>query len=144
MTKKTDIKKDKDSQKNSIIRFAVIYFILMGIFFLITTLQPIKNIIDFNGIYTRGIVVISSEISNFIGISARHTGSLIILPTLSLNVQFGCNGLEAVMIYSVAVLAYPASWKKKFIGILAGFFILQFFNIKIRSFFNRAIYLFKV
>lgn len=101
--------KEKINQKKSgIIKFLSIYLILMGIFFLITTLQPIRNII---------------------GIPAKYSGSLIILPNISLNVQFGCNGLEAVMIYAVAILAYPASWKKRIIGIILGFIIIQFFNI---------------
>ncbi|NWF98560.1 MAG: archaeosortase/exosortase family protein [Nitrospirae bacterium] len=130
MAKKVEQDKvNKNQDKKSIIRFVVIYIVFIGAFFLITTLQPIKNIIDLNGIYTKGIVVISSFISNFIGIPAKYSGSIIMLPSISLNVQFGCNGLEAVMIYSIAILAYPASWKNKVLGIIMGFFILQIFNI---------------
>ncbi len=50
------------------------------------------------------------------------------LPNLALDVKFGCNGLEAVIIYSIAVLAYPAAWTKKLIGIVAGFFVIQTAN----------------
>jgi len=131
------IKKNEPSEnaksalkKNSgILRFVITYVILMGGFFLITTLQPIKKIIDVNGLYTKSIVVISSKIMNLLGMPAKYFGTVIMLPSISLDVQFGCNGLEAVMIYSVAVLAYPAEWKKKLFGILAGFFILQTVNL---------------
>ncbi len=129
MAKPRQEKDIRTHKKTGIIRFIISYFILMGVFFLITTLQPIKNIIDLNGIYTEGIVIISSAISNLIGIPAKYSGSIIVLPSVSLNVQFGCNGLEAVMIYSVAILAYPAKWKRKIIGIISGFIILQVFNI---------------
>ena len=116
-------------RKKGVLRFVVTYVILMGAFFLVTTLQPVKNIIDLNGLYTKSIVFISGKIINILGIPARFSGTLIMLPSISLDVQFGCNGLEAVMIYSVAVLAYPAEWKKKLLGILAGFFILQIVNL---------------
>ncbi len=33
------------------------------------------------------------------------------------------------MIYSVEVIAFPASWKKRFLGILYGFLILQVANV---------------
>jgi exosortase/archaeosortase family protein len=33
------------------------------------------------------------------------------------------------MIYSVAVLAFPATWRKKVYGIIAGFLIIQIINI---------------
>jgi exosortase/archaeosortase family protein len=125
-SKSTEVKPQKSS---GILRFVMTYLILMGVFFLVTTLQPVKNIIDLNGLYTKSIVVISSKIMNILGIPAKYFGTVIMLPSISLDVQFGCNGLEAVMIYSVAVLAYPAEWKKKLLGILAGFFILQITNL---------------
>jgi exosortase H (IPTLxxWG-CTERM-specific) len=116
-------------KSSGILRFVTTYLILMGAFFLVTTLQPVKNIIDLNGLYTKSIVVISSKIMNILGIHAKYSGTVIMLPSVSLDVQFGCNGLEAVMIYAVAVLAYPAEWKKKIMGILAGFVILQIVNL---------------
>jgi exosortase H (IPTLxxWG-CTERM-specific) len=128
--KKSSKSAEITSQKNTgILRFVITYLILMGAFFLITTLQPVKNIIDLNGLYTKSVVVICTNIMNILGIPAKYFGTVIMLPSISLDVQFGCNGLEAVMIYAVAVLAYPAEWKKKLLGILAGFFILQIVNI---------------
>lgn len=120
----------KESWKQSgVLRFVITYLLLMGAFFLATTLQPIKNIVDLNGLYTQAVVIISAKLANILGIPAQYHGSIIMLPSVSLDVQFGCNGLEAVMIYSVAVLAYPSDWRKKLLGITAGFVILQAVNI---------------
>lgn len=101
----------------------------MGAFFLIIGFKPIQDLIDLNGLYTQGVVLVTSKILNLSGLKCIYQGSIISLPTISLDVKFGCNGLEAVMIYSVAVIAFPAGWKKRVIGISAGFAILQVINL---------------
>ena len=119
----------KSPNSISIKRFAVTYLILMGAFFFIIGFTPIQKIIDINGGYTRGVVIITSKVLDILRIPSTSHGSIIKLPSISLDVKFGCNGLEAVMIYSVAVIAFPAVPVKKFIGILAGFVIIQILNI---------------
>lgn len=120
---------DKGSLTISLRRFALTYILLMGAFFLIIGLKPIQNIIDLNGLYTQGVVFVTSKVLNLTGLQCTYNGSIISLPAISLDVKFGCNGLEAVMIYSVAVIAFPAGWKKRAFGILAGFAVLQVINI---------------
>jgi exosortase H (IPTLxxWG-CTERM-specific) len=124
------IKATKPSRPDlSIKRFAITYLILMGIFFFIIGYTPLQKIIDVNGLYTKGVVVVTSTVLKIMSIPSTYQGSIIQLPSISLDVKFGCNGLEAVMIYSVAVIAFPATWKKKILGIVAGFIIIQVINI---------------
>ena len=113
----------------SIKRFAVTYLALMGAFFLLIGLKPIQDIVDLNGLYTRGVVISTSKILEIVGLPIAHQGSVIKLPSVSLDVRFGCSGLEAVMIFAVAVIAFPAPWMNKLVGILGGFVILQIINI---------------
>lgn len=113
----------------SIKRFAVTYLALMGVFFFLIGFKPIQDIIDLNGIYTTGVVVVTSKVLGLLSIPGAYHGSIIQLPSIALDVKFGCNGLEAVMIYSVAVIAFPASWKKKVTGVIAGFVIIQIVNV---------------
>ena len=126
--KKPKLKSDKVTHI-SIRRFIITYLILMAGFFFIIGFTPLQKIVDVNGMYTRGVVLITSDILTALHIPSTCNGSIIHLPSISLDVRFGCNGLEAVMIYSVAVLAFPAPWKKKFYGIVAGFLIIQAINI---------------
>ena len=121
--------KSENAPKLSIRRFIITYLILMAGFFFIIGFTPLQKIIDVNGMYTRGVVLITSEILTALHIPSTCNGSIIHLPSISLDVRFGCNGLEAVMIYSVAVLAFPATWRKKVYGIIAGFLIIQAINI---------------
>jgi exosortase H (IPTLxxWG-CTERM-specific) len=118
-----------NSPKISIRRFMIIYLILMAFFFFIIGFTPLQKIIDINGLYTRGVVLLTAKILSVMNITATCDGSIIHLPSISLDVRFGCNGLEAVMIYSVAILAFPAPWRKKIYGIIAGFLIIQAINI---------------
>ena len=141
---KTSSKKDlKISRPRvSIRRFALTYLILMGAFFLLIGLKPIQNIIDLNGVYTKGVVILTARILEIVNIPGTYQGSIIRLPSIALDVRFGCNGLEALMIYAVAVIAFPASWKSKLIGILGGFIAIQVINIlRIASLAYSAIYL---
>jgi exosortase H (IPTLxxWG-CTERM-specific) len=113
----------------SIRRFALTYLALMGGFFVLIGFRPIQNIIDLNGIYTAGIVSVTSGILGFAHIPCTYHGSVINLGSIALDIKFGCNGLEAVMIYSVAVIAFPSSWTRKFLGMAAGFMVIQIVNI---------------
>ena len=113
----------------SIRRFTLTYVILMGAFFLLIGLKSIQNIIDLNGLYSKGVVILTSKILEILGIPSSYQDSVIKLPSIALDVKFGCNGLEAVMVYTVAVIAFPAPWKMKLIGIAGGFVAIQVFNI---------------
>ena len=127
------IAKQKVAQKReggvSLGRFAFTYLILMGAFFILIGFDPILKFFDINGLYTQAIVAITARILTLLGIASTCKGSIIELFSISLDIKFGCNGLEAVMIYSVAVIAFPSPWKKKLIGIAAGFVVIQIVNI---------------
>jgi exosortase H (IPTLxxWG-CTERM-specific) len=130
--KEVEIRPDEKQKRKdgiSVWRFAVTYLALMGSFFLMIGLKPVENVISLNGLYTRGVVILTSKILEVLSIPSTYQGSVIKLPSTALDVRFGCNGLEAVMIYSVAVIAFPASWKDKLMGILGGFLVIQVINI---------------
>jgi exosortase H (IPTLxxWG-CTERM-specific) len=113
----------------SIKRFAITYIALMGAFFFLIGFSPLQKVIDLNGLYTGGVVFVTSRVLGIVGIPCTYQGSIIQLPSISLDIKFGCNGLEAVMIYSIAVIAFPSSWRKKLLGIISGFIIIQVVNI---------------
>lgn len=126
-------KKTKERNNNkpvvSLRRIVITYLILMGLFFLVIGLKPVQDIVDLNGLYTKGVIILTSKVLGSMGIKCTYQGSIINLPSLSLDVRFGCNGLEAVMIYSVAIIAFPSTRMKKVIGIGAGFVAIQAINI---------------
>jgi exosortase H (IPTLxxWG-CTERM-specific) len=113
----------------SIKRFAITYIALMGAFFFLIGFTPLQKIIDLNGLYTNGVVYVTSKVLGIMGIACTYKGSIIQLPSIALDIKFGCNGLEAVMIYSIAVIAFPSSWNNRLSGIISGFIIIQVINV---------------
>lgn len=127
---KKGVAKERDGRGSvSIKRFAFIYLILMGAFFFVIGYTPLQKIIDVNGAYTQWVVLVTARLLGVMHIPCVVHNSILDLPAISLDVRFGCNGLEAVMIYSVAVIAFPATWKKRIFGILAGFIVIQIINV---------------
>jgi len=125
-----DVSPKKKSESISVLRFIVTYVVLMGLFFLLIGLEPIKQILDINGGYSNAIVIVTAKILGIFGIDPiTYQGTLLHLPSISLDVEFGCNGLEAVMIYAVAVITFPAKWKNKLIGFIGGFLVIQVLNL---------------
>jgi exosortase H (IPTLxxWG-CTERM-specific) len=52
----------------------------------------------------------------------RNTGA-------GIAIEAGCNGLEACLILVAAMLAYPAGWRQRLLGILCGLALVQGVNI---------------
>jgi exosortase H (IPTLxxWG-CTERM-specific) len=122
-------KKEKGRENPGIRRFLITYLALIIVFFFFTSFKPVLKIIDVNGFFTQFVVIVASKILCAVHDQCVANGSVITLPALSLDVGAACSGLDAVMMYSVAILAYPARWKKRFIGIAAGFLIIQTANM---------------
>ena len=47
----------------------------------------------------------------------------------SVTILAGCNGLEAMIVLIAAILAYPAPWKHRILGIVAGVAAIQVLNL---------------
>ena len=120
---------DNMTRPSGIFKFLFIYMLLMGLFLFLIGYEPIKSVLDINGLYSRAIVAVTAFFLKLAGMAVQTSGVILQTPRAALEVRFGCNGLEAVLIYSVAVLAFPSSWARKIVGIAAGFVIIQVLNI---------------
>jgi len=47
----------------------------------------------------------------------------------AVSIEAGCNGVEATIVLVAAMLAFPAPWKHKIIGLVAGIIAVQGLNI---------------
>jgi exosortase H (IPTLxxWG-CTERM-specific) len=47
----------------------------------------------------------------------------------AVSIEAGCNGVEATIVLIAAILAFPAPWKRKLVGLAAGIVAVQGLNI---------------
>lgn len=110
-------------------RFLLLYVLYMVIAFVLVDYEPVRNALKLDAYYTGGVVALSAWLIQAIGIDVHAHGAFLSLNHAVMEVKFGCNGLEAILLYTAAVLAYPASAKLRLIGIVAGSTLLQILNI---------------
>ncbi len=111
------------------IRFFLWFLAFQGVLFtveLLTATQQ-KVIIPF----TEFIAYISARLIQLFDDQVLSQG--IILRSLesgfAVSIQPGCNGVEAVLVLTAAILAFPASWQYKAMGLTAGFIAIQALNL---------------
>ncbi len=110
-------------------RFIFLYVIYMIIAFFLVDYKPVHDLLRLDEYYTGGVVYLSRYLIDLIQIPVTAQGAFLHLSHAIMEVKFGCNGLEAILLFTAAVLAYPASWKARLSGIVLGSFFLQFFNL---------------
>jgi len=47
----------------------------------------------------------------------------------AVSIEAGCNGVEATIVLLAAMLAFPASWRYRFVGLAIGFVAVQALNV---------------
>jgi exosortase H (IPTLxxWG-CTERM-specific) len=47
----------------------------------------------------------------------------------AVSIEAGCNGVEATIVLVAAMLAFPAPWKNKLVGLVAGILAVQGLNV---------------
>ncbi|HSP14577.1 MAG TPA: exosortase H [Thermoanaerobaculia bacterium] len=109
------------------LRFIVTFLILLAAFefsLLIETVDR-KVILPF----TNSIAVASASIIRTAEGGVRVSGTTISAPCFAVDIKNGCNGVEATLFVLAAVLAFPATWMKKIIGVILGGLIIQAANL---------------
>ena len=111
------------------LRFFIIFLVIQGVLFTLEMLQPVREVFVIP--FTEMIAHISAwivqlfdsdVISQGILLQDRKTG-------FAVSIESGCNGIEAALVLIAAVLAYPAPWKHKLIGLIAGLLAIQVLNL---------------
>jgi exosortase H (IPTLxxWG-CTERM-specific) len=84
-----------------------------------------------NGVvpFTAFVANCSSILMNIFGAGSWVTGYTLSTSKFSINVVDGCNGIYATAILISGVLAYPASMRNKFYGIVYGFIAVFLVNL---------------
>ena len=81
--------------------------------------------------FTRGLVTVSAALIRFFGGHAIAAGDLLQDPFNRFTIQmaYGCSGAHVTILLWAAVLAFPATWKQKAKGLLAGTAAIHVVNL---------------
>lgn len=109
-------------------RISWFIFVLIGLFTL-ELLGPVREyvILPFTGI----IAAVSASVTQLFDSSVQSHGIILqsITTSTAVSIQPGCNGVEAMICLTAAIVAFPASWKHKLYGLLFGFVAIQALNV---------------
>ena len=111
------------------LRFMTLFLLCLGVLFMAELLQPVdRNVIV---PFTSAIAHVCVWIVNLFDPNAVAHGKILASAdnTFAISIERGCNGVEAVIILVSAILAFPAPWKHKLVGIVAGMFAIQALNL---------------
>lgn len=79
--------------------------------------------------FTAGIARASGATLDLLGQEVTMQGTVIRSPRFAVNIRNGCNGVEAMLIFLAAVLAFPAPWKSRLAGLALGILAIQVVNL---------------
>jgi exosortase H (IPTLxxWG-CTERM-specific) len=113
--------------KSARIRFLVLFVLIIVVSYFVIALKAVDR--AFVTPFSAGVTSVSAGLLRLAGQDVVNRGTMMQARSFAVDVKNGCNGLEAVIIVVAAVLAFPAPWKKKIIGLLLGFGIVEGFNI---------------
>ena len=107
--------------------FLVLFVVLLGGGFALISLNWVND----HAIepLTGGIARLSGAVLNVLGQNVTMVGTVIRSPKFAVNIRNGCNGVEAMLIFLAAVLAFPASWKSRLAGLGLGILAIQVVNL---------------
>jgi exosortase H (IPTLxxWG-CTERM-specific) len=79
--------------------------------------------------FTAGVAAASGVALDLIGQGVSREGTVIRNERFAVNIENGCNGIETMLIFMAAVLAFPAPWKARLAGLGLGLVAIQAVNL---------------
>ncbi len=111
------------------LRFFIIFLVIQGALFTAELTRPVQQAIVIP--FTQSIAALSAWLVQ------RFDGGVIAYSNIirdqesgfAVAIEAGCNGVEATIVLVAAMLAMPAPWKHKLLGMGAGFLAIQAMNL---------------
>ena len=112
--------------KQPVIRFVFLFALFMGIFYGVMLIPAVDRVMYD---YLAANAWLSHALLNLLGFGTVLNMTQISSGDFSIVVRRGCDAVEPAALFASAVLAFPAPWRKKAVGIVAGTLVLLAINI---------------
>jgi exosortase H (IPTLxxWG-CTERM-specific) len=109
------------------ITFLAVFLGLLAASFTLISLNWVNN--NLIEPFTAGIAKASGVTLNLLGQGIRMQDTMLLGERFSVNIKNGCNGVEAMLIFASAVLAFPATWASRAKGLVVGLALIQLVNL---------------
>jgi exosortase H (IPTLxxWG-CTERM-specific) len=107
--------------------FLILFAVLLGGSFTLVSVNWVNDhVIE---PFTGGIARVSGATLDLLGQDVRMQGTIIRGSRFAVNIRNGCNGVEAMLIFLAAVLAFPAPWRARLLGLAIGVVAIQAVNL---------------
>jgi len=123
--------------------FLILFVVILGGSFTLISLNWVND----HAVepFTAGIADLSGGVLRLMGQNVTMAGTIIRNPRFAVNIRNGCNGIEAMLIFIAAVLAFPASWKSRLSGLGLGILAIQVVNlVRVVALFLTGVYFPKI
>lgn len=97
------------------------------VFYLLVAWNPINDAVIVP--FTSAIARVSGAILVGLGEKVTVAGTEIRSGSFAVQIENGCNGIEAALLFGSAVLAFPAPWRRRLVGLVGGFAAIQALNL---------------
>jgi len=108
-------------------RFLVIFLAILGVAFTTIALNKVNDAVVIP--YTGFVARLSGAVLGLLGEDITVAGCDVSSPRFAVTIYNGCNGLITSLIFVSGVLAFPASWRAKAGGVVAGLLAIQAINL---------------
>jgi len=115
-----------DSMKRDQKIFLIKFFVALIAMYLIVAWNPVNDHVIVPA--TQGIAAAAGALLHAIGQPVTVSGTTIASTRFAVNINNGCNGIEAMLILLAAIGSFPATWRARLIGLGIGAVIVQFIN----------------
>ena len=122
-------------------RFLVVFAVLLAGGFALLAWNPVNDRLVEP--FTAGVARASAAFLNLLGQEVNQHGSQLSSRRFAVNVLNGCNGVETLVIFWSAVLAFPgATWRARLAGLALGSLAIQAINlVRVAALFLTGAYL---
>lgn len=106
--------------------FLLKFFAVLIVAYLLIAWNPVNDgaIVPFTESIARG----SGVLLNLMGQQVTVRGTSVASSRFGVNINNGCNGVEAMLILLASIVAFPASMKARAIGLFLGAIVVQLLN----------------
>ena len=110
-------------------RFVLVFAALVLVLLAAELTPPVQRVVVVP--WTQALVGSSAGLMTLLDANVVAAGKVLqsTRTGFAVSIEAGCNGLEAAIVLLAAMVAFPAPWKHRAIGIVAGVFAVQVLNV---------------